>query len=176
MKTSNSEDRKKRWKRLRNKQYRDAYVASQISIAIPFQVKKLREQNEMDQKKLAKMAGMKQPRISAIENGNGQELSLNTLRRLASAFDVALIVRFAPFSELFNWVEGRYKVVNGFHPNSFNVTPYIEDNPESVTKSQTLPYHAARQQGTTWEVSSASPFSYVIGQSQVNAKGVPNGI
>ena len=43
---------------------------------------------------------MKQPRIALMENATYENYSLTTLKRLASALDVALVVRFVPFSEL----------------------------------------------------------------------------
>lgn len=41
--------------------------------------------------------------ISALEDPNYENIEVGTLRRLASAFDVALTVRFVPFSELATW-------------------------------------------------------------------------
>jgi hypothetical protein len=46
---------------------------------------------------------MHQERISQIEDPNYGKLSLSTLKRIASAFDVGLVVRFVPFSELAEW-------------------------------------------------------------------------
>jgi len=43
---------------------------------------------------------MGQARISILENPNYENLSLNTLKRIANVFDVALMVRFVPFSKL----------------------------------------------------------------------------
>ena len=86
------------------KRYRDAFVSTLIDTGIPFQIKTLREQrNEMSQKELGELAGMKQEAISRLENPDYGKLNLNTLKRIASAFDVGLIVRFAPLSELVKW-------------------------------------------------------------------------
>ena len=84
---------------LRDRQYRDAFVASQIKIGIPFQIRALRKSRTMTQPELAKAAGMSQPRISEIETPGSRNLNLETLLRIAAAFDIALEVRFAPFSE-----------------------------------------------------------------------------
>jgi len=46
---------------------------------------------------------MKQERISLCENPNYGKFSLQTLKQLAATFDVALIVRLAPFSEVVEW-------------------------------------------------------------------------
>ena len=64
---------------------------------------------------------MKQPRISAIEQPGGRRLNLETLRRLASAFDCALIVHFAPFSKLVDWARN-------FSPDEFQVPSFADDN------------------------------------------------
>ncbi len=51
------------------------------------------------QKQLAQKSGKTQPTISSLEL-SCESTILKTLTRLASAFDVALDVRFVPFSEL----------------------------------------------------------------------------
>lgn len=48
---------------------------------------------------------MAQPRIAVLEGADYENYSISTLKRLASAFDVALIVKFAPFSELIRFKE-----------------------------------------------------------------------
>ena len=87
----------------KSKEHRAAFVASQINIGIPFQIRALRKQRQWDQKVLAEKAGMAQPRIALMERPGHGELTLKTLKRLADAYDVALVVRFAPFSELVDW-------------------------------------------------------------------------
>jgi len=106
--------------RLKDKAYRDAFVASQISVGLPFQLRSLREKRNMKQSELAQKTGMLQPRISAMESPGGAKFTLETLRRVASAFDVALVVRFAPFSELVRWSDE-------FEPDMFSVPSFEED-------------------------------------------------
>ena len=110
---------------LQDKEYRDAFVASETNIALPYQIRALRERRGWTQQELADRAGMKQSRISAIEQPGGGKLNLETLRRLASAFDSALVVRFAPFSELVDWVET-------FSPDEFQVPSFEEDFADSA--------------------------------------------
>jgi len=43
---------------------------------------------------------MRQPRISALEDHEFDNVEIATLRRIASAFDVALVVQFVPFSQV----------------------------------------------------------------------------
>jgi transcriptional regulator with XRE-family HTH domain len=84
---------------LKAKEYRDALVASSIRIGLPMQCRTLRESRTWTQPQLAEAAGMTQPRISEIERPGERKLNIETLLRLASAFDVALQVRFVPFSQ-----------------------------------------------------------------------------
>lgn len=93
------------WKNFQDKSYRDAYVSADISDTITAQVIALRKKLGLSQKQLAEKAGMKQSRISDLENLDDDNVSIDTLKRLASAFDVALTVRFIPFSELVHWVQ-----------------------------------------------------------------------
>jgi transcriptional regulator with XRE-family HTH domain len=91
---------------MRDKAYRDAYVGSQIRMTLPLQVRELRKRREWTQPQLAEYAGMAQPRISELEKPGERRLTIETLLRLASAFDVALQVRFVAFGELIDWSEG----------------------------------------------------------------------
>jgi transcriptional regulator with XRE-family HTH domain len=105
---------------LKDKSYREGFVFSQMSIPISFQIRALREQRGLTQKQLAEKANMLQPRIVELERPKGKEPNLRTLGRLAAAFDVALIVRFAPFSELVEWADH-------FSPDTFIVQSFDED-------------------------------------------------
>ncbi len=90
-------------KSLASKEAREAFVAAHIETAIPFQIRANRLARNLTQKKLGELAGMKQPAIARQETGDGGLPNIETLQRLAAAFDIALIVRFAPFSDLLNW-------------------------------------------------------------------------
>jgi transcriptional regulator with XRE-family HTH domain len=94
---------KKIWKKMARKAYRDGYVSAHISNTVASQITKLRTAHGWTQTQLAEHAGMKQSRISALEDPNWENVEIATLQRIASACDVALTVRFAPFSELAEW-------------------------------------------------------------------------
>lgn len=104
----------------KSKEHREAFVASQVEIGIPFQIRALRKQRDMGQQELATATGMKQPRISAIETPGYTGYTIETLSRIAAAFDVALIVRFGAFSEL-------VKLSNEFSPDDFEVPSFDDD-------------------------------------------------
>lgn len=107
------------------KEYRDAFVSEHINTGIPFQIKALRKQRGWTQEELAERVGMKQERISALENPNYSKFTIATLKKIASAFDVALIVRFAPLSELVQWELNLSQ--EKLEALSFNEDPYFKE-------------------------------------------------
>jgi transcriptional regulator with XRE-family HTH domain len=98
-----SEKLKRLWSRLSSKTYRDAFVGAHLSNTIAAQISTMREDRGWTQHELAVAAEMKQSRSPVLEDPNNESLSIKTLRRVAAAFDVALIVRFAAFSEAARW-------------------------------------------------------------------------
>ena len=89
---------------LRDKAYRAMFVETQIEALIPFQIRAMRQKKGWTQKQLAERAGMAQGRISVLESIDYEGVvNVKTLVKLADAFDVGLIVRFAPFSEVAEW-------------------------------------------------------------------------
>jgi transcriptional regulator with XRE-family HTH domain len=74
----------------------------------------------MTQKQLAKLSGMAQPRISAMEQPGATKFNLETLIRVASALNVALKVEFVSFSDMLEW-ESTYS------QDSFNVVTLDDD-------------------------------------------------
>jgi len=103
-----------------DKDYRHAYAEESLNLTIATQIKVLREQREFTQERLAKEAGMKQSMISRYENINYSSWSINTLRKLAEAFDVFLDVRFRSFRDL---VES----TNRFGREALQVPAFTED-------------------------------------------------
>ena len=89
--------------KLKNKLFRSSFVSAQVRRLVTAQIKSLREMREWTQEELGKRAGMKRNAISRLENPDYGDFTINTLLRLAKAFDVGLIVRFAPFSDLIEW-------------------------------------------------------------------------
>jgi transcriptional regulator with XRE-family HTH domain len=120
-------------KKLSNKNYRDAYVEESVKTSMPFQIKALREQRDWSQAILGKQTSMKQNAISRIESAEYGALGINTLLRLASAFDCALLVKFVPFSRLlseFEDVSSKALEVSAFGEDSFeNKTKQYDSSP-----------------------------------------------
>lgn len=88
---------------LQDKEYRDLFVAEEIDTGLPFQIRALRKDRGWSQRELAERVGMTQEGVSRLENLNYGRFTIATLKRLASVFDVALVVRFEPFSRLVDW-------------------------------------------------------------------------
>lgn len=107
-----------------DKAYRDAYVGSQIRMTLPLQIRGLREGFGWKQSKLASEAHMAQPRISELETPGERRLTIETLLRVASAFDIALQVRFLSFSELVEWNEN-------LDLNNVRIKTFLEEVQES---------------------------------------------
>lgn len=87
-------------KEFQDEDYRYAYDEEFSNARIATQLKVLREQQELKQSELAELAGMKQSRISELENVNYNAWSISTLRRLARALGVRLSFAFESWGEL----------------------------------------------------------------------------
>lgn len=119
--------------RLKDKAYRDSFVVSHIYNGIAFQIKAIREQKEWTQKELGDHAGnMQQERISVLENPNNSSVTINTLRKIASAFDVALMVRFVPFSDLVKWDANLS--AQALQVTSFDEDTFFKEEPRAELK------------------------------------------
>jgi len=115
--------------KLRDKEYRQAFVRSHIRNGIAFQIRTMRSQKPWTQEKLAEQIGKQQTAISRLENPDYGHFTLKTLEELADVFDVALIVRFAPFSDLADWdlnlsSQSLERIVE------FKDDPYFKEEPE----------------------------------------------
>ncbi len=92
-------------RRFQDREYRSTYVDGFLDSYIAAQIHALREAREFRQDELAKLIGTKQSGISKLENVNYSGWSIRTLRKLAKAFDVALVVKFVAFSEALTEIE-----------------------------------------------------------------------
>jgi transcriptional regulator with XRE-family HTH domain len=85
---------------LSDKSFREAYVEEDIKTGVAFQIRALRERNGWSQAELGRKSEKPQSVIARLEDPDYGRFSLKTLLDMAAAFDVALLVRFVPFSEL----------------------------------------------------------------------------
>jgi transcriptional regulator with XRE-family HTH domain len=148
-------------------EYRHGVVNAQIEVDLPLEIRALRKQRGWTQPELAERAEMKQPRISAMEKTGGANFTLETLKRLAKAFDVALIVKFAPFSELLRWSDR-------FNPDEFFVPGFEAELPDLEDKlaEQELSATSAHSSQQTY-------FERELDERilhQINTEGIRDGI
>ncbi|TRZ51266.1 XRE family transcriptional regulator [bacterium] len=116
--------------------FRASYIRAKLNVNLASQIRALRLRRRMTQALLAQEAGMKQSRISATEQPGATKFNIETLIRLASAFKVGLIVKFAPFSEMLAWE-------NSFKQDNFDVLTIDRDQrfltPGLTLKAPILP-------------------------------------
>jgi len=161
-----NEQRNEIIEQLKDKEYRDAFVSASINIGIPSQIQILRDQRKWKQKDLGDKAGMAQESISRIEDPTrGSVNNIKTLIRLASAFDVGLMVRFVPFSEL---AELKLKLsLESLEVKSFENDPYFKEkeSSESVVEGHrqftTIPVTIAANNETVTAGNTALPVSFL---------------
>jgi transcriptional regulator with XRE-family HTH domain len=106
---------------------RAQFVASHIDKGIAYQIRALRDRQELSQEELAAKVDMNQNAISRLESPERGRPTITTLKRLAEAFDVALIVRFVPFSKLVKWVSGTPFIEEGLSTESLAVPNFDEE-------------------------------------------------
>jgi transcriptional regulator with XRE-family HTH domain len=137
--------------KLVDKKYREAFVSSRLAQTIATQVRVLRQKEEMSQKDLARALGTSQNAICRLENPKYGRPNISTLKTVAEYFDVALVVRFAPFSELVDWALNK-------SPESVDVPCFDDDlgfvERKPIARDQTASLVLAMQgSGTTGGIS-----------------------
>jgi transcriptional regulator with XRE-family HTH domain len=103
---------------LRDNEFRGHFTSDQVYELLAVQIRQLREKHRWTQTELGDRAGMQQVQVCRAENPDYKGTRISTLSKLADAFDVALIVRLAPFSELIDWVAKLSPA--SFEPASFD--------------------------------------------------------
>ena len=86
-------------KKFERKAYRDGFLHSQVRGAIAYQIQALRAKFGLTQADFAEKTGKKQSTVSRLENTEYGRVSVQTLLDIASALDVALLVRFVSYPE-----------------------------------------------------------------------------
>jgi transcriptional regulator with XRE-family HTH domain len=78
-------------------------VSARVDASLAFQIRALRQKNEdWSQAELARRLETSQNAVCRLESPNYGKASISTLKKVASVFDVALVVRFVRFSTLVN--------------------------------------------------------------------------
>ncbi len=110
----------------RGREARAKLLANNIAESIATQIVATRDKRGWTQSKLATEAGMGQNNLSRLENPDYGKQTVSSLKRLADALDVALVVRFVPFSQYVHWLSGSPYLDEGINPTALAV-PSFED-------------------------------------------------
>jgi transcriptional regulator with XRE-family HTH domain len=111
---------------LRNKEFRQSYVAEILRRGLAYQIRAIREARGWSQAELGHQTQKPQSNVSRWEDPTYGKFSLQTLLEIAAALDVALIVRFAPFTELL-------EAVSDLSPHAL-AAPSYDEEVESVER------------------------------------------
>lgn len=84
----------------RDVEYRQAYMESSVEQGIAWQIRINREMRKLSQSDLAKRIGSKQSAISRAEDTTYGRHRIETLVKIANAFDCALQIKFVSYSKL----------------------------------------------------------------------------
>jgi transcriptional regulator with XRE-family HTH domain len=112
-----------------DEEYRYSYDEDFSNSRMAAQIKVVREQRGLTQSRLAQLAGMKQTRISALENVNYSSWSVSTLRRLARALGVRFSFKFEGWGELI-------RDADRFSRSSLQRPTFQEEFSKAKTKGQ----------------------------------------
>lgn len=108
---------------------REGFVNSHLAKGIAYQIRATRDKLGWSQGQLGHKVNMNQNAISRLESAEYGKPTITTLKRLAAAFDVGLIVRFVPFSEMVYWVSGTPRENKGLSVESLAVSAFeMEDD------------------------------------------------
>ena len=116
----------------KGKQNRENYVASHLRHGLSHQIRLTRESRGLTQSELAKLVGVSQNLISRWESTGYGQYTVSTLNRIASALDVALMVRFVPFSRMVDWLSGTPSVDFGLDVDALQVASFTEEDQKGM--------------------------------------------
>lgn len=108
---------------------RAQFVESHLAKSLAYQTRTLRNREGWTQRQFAEKIGAKHPNnVSArLENPNYGSQSLTSLKKIAAACDVALVVWFIPFSRMLHWVTGTPFVDNGLSEEFYNIPTFADE-------------------------------------------------
>ena len=81
---------------------REEIVVEHLDSSIALQIKVLRQQRGWSQVELGESAGLGQSQVSTLENVNNSSWTVATLKKIAAAFDLPLLVKFGSWGEFVN--------------------------------------------------------------------------
>src|SRR5437016_3266110 len=108
----------------RSKDARARFVDSHLSKGIAFQIQALRDEKGWSQQELAERIGSNQNAVYRLENPNYGKPTLTTLKKVAAAFDVAVVVRFISFGQFVDWLTETPYAELGLRPEALAVPSF----------------------------------------------------
>ena len=115
-------------------------MENNLAEGIAFQIRATRDKRKMTQADLARESEMAQNNISRMESPEYGKHSISSLRRIAEALEVALMVRFVPFSQYIDWLSGTPYLDDGIRPEALAV-PSFADEEKAGTFEANVRYH-----------------------------------
>jgi transcriptional regulator with XRE-family HTH domain len=122
------------YKLLKDQKSRASYIQGKLGVLVPAQIRALRLKSSNPpmpyQRDLAGEAEVQQSRISMFETPGAANITLETLAKVAAGLRVGVVVKFVSFHEMLHWE-------NSFSPDTFNVTPRLEEDEEFLNPGAT---------------------------------------
>jgi transcriptional regulator with XRE-family HTH domain len=132
-------DAERKWflENMHDKAFRHGFMAEHIGESIARQIRDLRISRGLDQRQFAERCGAPQSVVSRWENPKkARTITIATLLKIATAMDVALLVRFVDWAM---WIAFELQ----YRPDGFHVKSFSEDE----IKQLLIPPHP--DEGTT---------------------------
>ena len=111
----------------RGKESRSRLVSSNVDKGIAYQIVATREDRGWNRSDLARESGMTPNNFSRLEDPEYGKHTLSSLKRIAAALDVALVVRFVPFSQFIDWISGTPYLDRGIRPEALAVPSFHDE-------------------------------------------------
>jgi transcriptional regulator with XRE-family HTH domain len=115
---------------------RQQFVESTLTKALAHQIRATRDRLGWSQERLAEEVKMNQNAISRLESSEYGKPTITTLKRLAAALDVGLVVRFVPFSEMVDWVSGTPRTIDGLNTSALAVANFDTEESEGRLENE----------------------------------------
>ena len=81
-------------KMLKDKEFRRLYEIERAKVALAQKIAEMRQEKHLNQKELALRLGVSQQFVSQIETGNGRNLTLDTITRIAKSLGRTVRISF----------------------------------------------------------------------------------
>jgi transcriptional regulator with XRE-family HTH domain len=128
-----------KFRKLSSKEYRDAYLESQVRSWIAYQFQALRRKLALSQTEMAHRIGKPQSVISRLENADYGRVSVQTLLEVATCLDIALVVQFVSYPEFLDRTRDKSELA--MQPENFNES-WEEIGTATIPVSKALPFRS----------------------------------